>query len=478
MDQQIIGREMEISILKKILQSDKPELLAIYGRRRIGKTYLIRTYFKRELAFSCSGQHNGKTKEQLINFTDQINTYFPSQKTVLAPSNWQEAFRLLKTGIESLDYEKKKVLFFDELPWLDNHKSGFLSSFSYFWNSFAVSRKDLLVIICGSAASWIIEKVINDKGGLHNRVTQKIRLLPFSLVETEQYLQNRNIKFERYQLLQLYMVMGGVPAYLDQVERGKSPARNIENICFSKDGMLAGEFDNLYAALFQSPENHIRVIRALAMKNKGLTRTEILKTGRLLSGGAMTTVLNELTESGFIELLYHYGNKEKDSVYHLTDEFSLFYFRFMQHGKTDEKGQWMLIQSSPAYSTWCGYAFENICLKHIKQIKKALDIGAVQTTASAWSHTGSEGDNGAQIDLLIDRADQCINICEIKFSKTPFTINKKYAAELRRKLAVFRQHGNSRKTLMLTFITSYGLIDNDYREELADSEITMDALFT
>ena len=477
MGNEIIGRENEIIILEKLLVSKKPELLAIYGRRRIGKTYLIKTYYKESLSFSCSGQHNGKTQEQLINFTEELNTYFPEKKKMLAARTWQEAFQFLKECVNSIDHRRKKVIFFDELPWLDSHKSRFLSSFSYFWNSYASEKKDLLVIICGSAASWIIEKIVNSKGGLHNRITQKIRLLPFSLLETEQYLKKRNINIERYQLLQLYMVMGGVPAYLDAIERSKSAGQNIENICFLKDGLLVNEFDNLYAALFHNPEKHIQVIRALAKKNKGITRSEILNTTKLLTGGGITTVLNELTESGFIERLFLFGDKQKDNVYRLTDEFSLFYFKFMEHQRRQENGQWLLKQTTASYISWCGYAFENICLKHIAQIKRALQVGAVQSTESAWSHQGTKEKYGGQIDLLIDRADQTITICEIKFSTRPFVINKKYATELRRKMDVFRQHTNTRKTILMVFITTYGLTRNDYAEELSDDEITMNGLF-
>jgi AAA+ ATPase superfamily predicted ATPase len=473
----IIGREAEIKILQRLLHSEEPELLAIYGRRRVGKTFLIKTYYKEYLAFSCSGQYNGKTREQLTNFIEQLNVYFPQNKELLHAETWQFAFKRLRSSLESIRGSKKKVIFFDELPWLESHKSGFLSSFSYFWNEFASQRNDLLVVICGSAASWIIDKVVNNKGGLHNRITQRIRLLPFTLQETEIYLKHRNIRLERYQLLQLYMMMGGVPAYLNSVERGKSVAQNIEAICFSKDGALAGEFDNLYAALFNTPEKHIQVIQALARKNTGLTRSGILKTGKLLTGGNITNVLNELVESGFIQRTLPYGKKEKDSLYRLSDPFSLFYYKFMHTQKGNEIGQWISRQATAGYLSWCGYAFENICFSHLDQVKKALQIGAVQSTASSWRQTGTSSEPGAQIDLLLDRADQCINICEMKFSTQPFAIDKKYARELEQKLAAFRQNSRSRKTLFLTFITTYGLSDTIYKEQLADEDITMDALF-
>lgn len=445
--------------------------MAIYGRRRVGKTFLIKQYYHRHIIFSCTGQDKGKTQEQLINFASQLNVHFPNNQIMLAPTSWQEAFMALSERIESIKGHGKKVLFFDELPWLDNHKSGFLSAFGYFWNTYAERRSDLLVVICGSAASWIINKVVNNKGGLHNRITQRIRLLPFTLNETKAYFQYRNINLEHYEILRLYMVLGGVPHYLNSVERGLSADQNIERSCFSKDGALVNEFTNLYSALFNNPHKHIGVIRALARKNKGLTRSEILATGKLATGGSITTVLTELEESGFIQRTLPFGKKEKDSLFRLADEYSLFYLKFM------EKPGGNQFHQSQAYTAWCGYSFENICIKHIDQIKKALQIGGVYTTISSWIQAGKEAVGGAQIDLLIDRADNCINICEIKFSTAPFEIGKKYAEILQNKMSVFRQVTASKKTLFLTFVTTYGVVANDYKTQRVDAEITMAALF-
>jgi hypothetical protein len=337
-------------------------------------------------------------------------------------------------------------------------------------------RSDILVVICGSAASWIIDKVVNNKGGLHNRITQRIRLLPFTLKETETYLQQRNIKLDHYQIVQLYMVMGGVPAYLRAIERGLSAEQNIDNCCFSKDGILVNEFNNLYAALFNNPHKHIEVIRALSRKNKGLTRSEILMTSQLETGGAITIVLNDLEESGFIQKIYPFGKKEKDSLFRLVDEFSLFYLKFMQKGEAP-KAAWTGLQKSPTYVGWCGYAFENICLKHVNQIKKALQIGGVNSGISSWYQPGNDNDNGAQIDLILDRADMSINVCEIKFTTKPFVIDKKYASDLQNKMMVFRNKTNTKKALFLTFISTYGVFNNDYKIQRVDAEVTMKSFF-
>lgn len=479
MNSLIIGREQEIKILDRLLNSKDAELLAIYGRRRVGKTFLIRSYYKQHLVFGCTGQYNGKTRAQLINFAEQLNLHFPEKKTIVAPATWQEAFSTLRECIDSIKGNKKKVIFFDELPWLDSRRSGFLSAFGYFWNTYVDRRSDILVVICGSAASWIIDKVVNNKGGLHNRITQRIRLLPFTLHETQAYLQQQNINLDNYQILQLYMVMGGVPAYLKAVERGLSAEQNIESCCFSKDGVLTNEFHNLYPALFNNPQDHIEVIRALSQKSKGLTRSQLLKASKLLTGGSATTVLTELEESGFIQKTYPFGKKEKDSLYRLIDEYSLFYLRFMEKEgqQSYKKIGWSSMQKTPAHTAWGGYAFENICIKHVDQIKKALQIGGVYTTFSSWIQTGKGKDRGAQIDLVIDRADKCINICEMKFSTTPYLIDKKYADSLQNKVMQFRQSTQTNKTLFLTFITTYGVVDNDYKTQRVDAEVRAASLF-
>jgi len=476
---QIVGREDEIKILQRLLESREAELLALYGRRRVGKTYLIRSYYKSNIVFSCTGQYNGKTRDQLANFTEQLNHHFPARNSLLVPATWQEAFVRLREHLETLKEGGKKVLFFDELPWLDTHKSGFLSAFGYFWNTYASLRGDMLVVICGSAASWIIDKVVNNRGGLHNRITQRIRLLPFTLHETQVYLSRRNINLDPYQVLQLFMVMGGVPAYLNSVERGLSAAQNIEKCCFSKDGPLTNEFENLYSSLFVNPDRHVEIIRALGRKNKGLTRSEILATTKLLTGGSLTTALNELEESGFIQRTFPFGKKEKDSLFRLSDEYSLFYLRFLdKHAENNLlKAGRPAFQQTPAYKTWCGYAFENICFKHINEIKRALQIGGVNSTISSWHHSGSGDLPGAQIDLLVERADHCINICEMKFSTTPFLIDKKYAEALQNKIHAFRRATGTKKTLFLTFVTTYGVLDNDYKVQGVDAEVTMNALF-
>jgi hypothetical protein len=476
MSERLIGRFDEIKLLSDALQSNEAELIAVFGRRRVGKTFLIQHVVKSNLVFECSGIHNSSLSKQLINFTNSLASagYIGNGKR---PSDWFQAFQWLTDLLKTKNGSKKKVLFLDEFPWLHTHRSGFLQAFEHFWNTFASRQENLVVIICGSAASWMIKNVVNNRGGLHNRITKRIRLLPFTLMESESYLRSRDIRLDRYQLLQLYMVMGGIPQYLKEVRKGESATQAIDRICFTKDGLLHDEFKNLYYSLFELAGKHIDIIRALAQKSMGLTRNEIIESCRITSGGRASIMLNELEESGFITPFIPFNKTKKEFIYRLTDEYSGFYLRFIEHGKFHGTGSWITLSREPSMKSWSGYAFESICLKHIRQIKKALEIGAVYTEISAWRTKPVSGDKGAQIDLLIDRQDRCINVCEIKYSSGEFTIDKKYQEELSNKLNVFRTQTKTNKTLFLTMITTFGVKENVYKTQIVQNELTMNELF-
>lgn len=373
--------------------------------------------------------------------------------------------------------KERKVVFFDEFPWINTPRSGFLAAFENFWNSWASRQNNLVVIICGSAATWMIQKVINNRGGLHNRVTRRIRLLPFTLKETEAFLKGRKINLNRYQVLQLYMAMGGIPQYLKEIERGESAIQTIDRLCFTKDGLLHDEFKSLYHSLFDEATDHMEVVRELAKKASGLTRGEIMAACKLTSGGGVSQLLEELTESGFITPYIPFGKTRKDAVYKLTDEYSLFYVRFIENRRQEGMGTWIRLSTGSSWKSWSGYAFESICQKHFPLLKKALRIEGVYTEASVWRSKSGKGIRGAQIDLLIDRQDQCINICEMKFSVNAFEITGSYAEELQNKLNVFKDMTKTRKTLFLTMVTTYGVKNSDSYTGLIQQEITMDALF-
>ena len=473
----VIGRNEEKLLLKKIENSGDPELVAVYGRRRIGKTFLIRNGFSQGPVFEFSGTHNATLNQELENFSLAL-TKASGGLQLAIPNSWIQAFQMLTQYITPLLKKERKVIFFDEFPWINSPRSGFLPAFESFWNSFASKEKNLVVVICGSAASWMIKKVVNNRGGLHNRVTRRIRLLPFTVAETAEYLKSRKIKLDKYQVLQIYMAMGGIPQYLKEIEPGESSAQAIDKLCFTKDGLLTDEFKNLYYSLFDSAENHIDIIRALAKKGKGLTRTEIIEACKLTSGGYTTQLLDELKESGFITPYVPFGKTSKDSIYKLTDEYSLFYIKFIENSRARGQGAWLMFSSGASWKSWSGIAYESICMKHIDQIKDAIGIRNIYSEISVWRYQPKTTDEqGTQIDLLIDRADKCINLCEMKFTSNPFEVTKPYAKELDTKLEIFQTQTKTKKSIFTTMVTTYSIKNIKSYPGLIQEEVNMDALF-
>ncbi|MEO5683985.1 MAG: ATP-binding protein [Chitinophagaceae bacterium] len=474
--EKLTGRDAEKSILQETLASSSPELVALFGRRRVGKTFLIRQYLQKELAVEFTGMREASLAQQLGNFTRVLGKAAGNDKLYRVPANWSDAFQLLNHLLTPKLAAGKAVVFLDEFPWLNTHKSGFVQAFDHWWNSWGNTQSNLVVVICGSAASWMIKHVVNDKGGLHNRITRKIKLQPFNLYETEQYLQARNIHLDRYQVLQLYMVMGGIPHYLKEIKKGESATQAIDRICFTKDGALQGEFKNLYHSLFDDATRHLAVVRVLAKNNSGLTRNQILAETGLQSGGWITELLEELIESGFVAAWLPFDKKSKDAIYKLADEFTHFYLKFMERSRSSGSGSWQSFSTGQSWRSWSGVAFERVCLKHTAQLKKALGIAAVYTEESAWRHLPKTG-KGAQIDLLIDRRDFVINLCEMKYAESVFVIDKGYAAELENKIQVFKTATGTNKSIFLTLVTSFGIRENEYAVKLVQNAVKMDALF-
>lgn len=474
----MIGRQSERALLNKKLRNKKAEMVAVVGRRRVGKTFLIREFFNEYIVFEFTGTQYADKENQLLKFSDKLNQYKKDEIPTAIPEDWAAAFKQLKAHLQSLRKSKRKpVIFFDELPWIDSPRSGFLNEFAYWWNDWAC-RQNMVVVICGSAASWMIDRVVNNKGGLHNRITEYIHLKPFTLAEVKQYVHTVNPALDNYQLLQLYMSIGGIPHYLQHIQKGESATQTINRLCFQKDGILRNEFNNLYAALYEGHERHVAVVKALSTKWKGLTRMEISALTDLSNGGGLTQILTELTTASFIMPILPFGKKKKDTLFRLVDEYSLFYMTFIKGKRAGKKEIWLQTSREQFYKIWRGYAFENICIKHAEAIKKALGISGILTEVSGYrNHRKKEGE-GIQIDMLIDRADQCINLCEIKFYNDEINLTKEDAEKLRRRRTRFLQFSKTRKTVFNTLITTYGINSNQHSLGQVDYEVTMDALFS
>ena len=476
MDKTFIGREKEQEILQDALDSYEAEMVAVIGRRRVGKTYLVNTFYEERMVFDVTGIQNGELEDQVGRFVKNLKEYSNSEIDLPSPTGWFQAFDMLQEYIKTLSKDRKHVIFFDELPWLATHKSKFLQAFGYFWNDWA-SKQNLVVVICGSAASWMIRNVVNNTGGLYNRITKRIYLQPFTLGETERYLRTKNMTFTRYQIVQIYMAMGGIPHYLKEIKRGKSAIQNINDICFSMNGLLRNEFSRLYPSLFPNAERHFQIIRALAKKQKGLTRQEIVKQTKLSDGGSLTRVLEELTHSGFITPFRTFGNRNKKKLYRLTDEYSLFYLKYIEGKEFEGHDIWQHLSQTQTYKITSGYAFESICLKHVPQIKKALSIAGIYSLSSSFYKKGTVDEKDLQIDLLIDRNDRVINLFEVKFYNDEFTLTKAYTQELRQKMNRFQNLTKTKKQLFWVFITSFGLRMQEYSLDVVNKSLTLDDLF-
>ena len=470
----MVGRIRERQELEASLSADEAQLIAVCGRRRVGKTYLVRESFHGKFFFEHAGIMHGTMVEQLAEFADSLRR--AGLKDVPELGGWREAFNELERLIGMGRGRGKKVVFIDEMPWMDTPKSGFLKAFEVFWNGWCSGRKDVVFVICGSATSWIVKKVFRNKGGLYNRATGRIFLEPFTLSECRELMESRGIELGDDDLAEAYMIFGGVPYYWTLLAKGRSLAQNIDQLCFAAKGKLRQEFGELYASLFENGGMHLKLIQELARHKNGMTQKELLAAAGVSSGGNGKRYLEELEQSGFVRKFTSYGKRKRDSQYQLIDCFTLFHLKFIGGESNPDEQYWQHSVNSPKVNAWRGLAFERVCFWHVRQIKKALGVSGVVTQVYCWRHVADDVyPVGAQIDMLIERADHVVNVCEMKFSARPFSIDKDYLERLKSKMGAFEQVTKTRSAIHLTFVTTAGLLQNKY-SGVVQSEVTLDDL--
>jgi hypothetical protein len=466
----IIGRAREKEILDDAINSNRSELIAIYGRRRIGKTYLIREYYSKHIIFKVTGLSSGTRDAQIKNFMLKLSEVTDDFKKEKLPSDWLDAFNYLKQFIERRKVSKKnKVIFIDEFPWIDTLRSGFLPAFENFWNDYCTTRDDLVVVVCGSAASYMVKSIVFNKKGLSKRITKTIKLNAFNLQETKEFFDYKKIPMEKMELLKIYMAFGGIAEYLENIKKGESSVTAIDRMCFQKDAYLENEFDEVFKSLFEENSFHHKIMIILSKnKKKGMSRDEIIKELKISSGGRFSASLDDLIYSGFI-LKYdaHEGNKKR-TLHRIYDEFCMFYLQFMA---TFKGSSWTQIYQKQEYITWCGYAFETICLKHRSEIKKALKCDQIRSNNYSWYNPN------AQVDLVIDRDDATVNLCEMKFYNDEFNMDETYLKRLRKKETEFKTSTQTKKGIRTAMITTWGVKENKYSQAILVDNITMDCLF-
>ena len=474
----MIGRKQESEELNRIYNRNKAELVAIYGRRRVGKTYLVDETFEGRITFRHAGlspadeDSKGLLKLQLEHFYNSLD--IQGMEKCEKPTSWLEAFLLLEKFLLAKDDGSRQLVFLDELPWLDTPKSGFIRAFEAFWNTWACHRKNLMVIVCGSANSWIQDKLINNHGGLYNRVTYEMKLAPFNLCECEQLYKEYNVNMSRYDIVQSYMIFGGIPFYMGYVNPKMSLAQNVDNLFFNRNAVLRDEYNKLFSSVFVNPEAVKNIVKLLYTRNAGFTRKEIVEKLNITDGGRLSRNLNALISSDFVIKYVPFGFGKREEHYKLIDPFCIFYLHFIEGQRNNEKF-WQQNSTSASISSWRGFAFENVCFNHVEQIKYALGIPAVITEASAWSKKEDDTE-GVQIDLLITRNDNVINMCEIKYYSGPYKVDKDYYAKLLRRQSVLMEKVSPKVSIHSTLITTFGLVDNEYSGAFVNT-ITLNDLF-
>ncbi len=470
----LIARSAEIRRLQNCLNDSRPQLIILYGRRRVGKTYLINSFFGGRFDFKMTGAYQESRETQLRNFAEELS--YQTKETFDPPKDWIAAFWLLRRYLADLPKDEKHIVFFDELPWMDTPSSGFLPAFEHFWNDFGSSLDNLVFVVCGSAASWMTKNIAQNKGGLFNRQTCSIYLQPFTLKETEDYLHAKGIEWSRYDIVECYMILGGIPFYLSLLEADRSLTENIDNLFFRKRAELWNEFDQLYRTLFGNSDPYIRIVEVLSGKRSGLTRNEIIQAAALPDNGALTRMLGNLESSGFLRVSASYGKRKREMLYQLCDYYSLFWFRFLKDYRGRDEHYWTNSYGSPEKRVWAGLTFEQVVKDHIGQVKQALGIAGVLSEESAWAVKGTGSASGAQIDLIIDRRDHVTDLCEIKYSEKEYEIDKAYDMNLRSKREAFRESTHTTKTLRIVMITTYGVVRNKY-SGIVSNQVVLDDLF-
>ena len=476
MRKMLIGREQEIAMLEGYAQSGRAEFVAVYGRRRVGKTFLVNQLFAGRLTFTMTGVMDGDKRAQMHAFMDAMD--MSGNTLQKAPHDWYEAFQQLRRYLTAQmeKTEGRTIVFIDELPCLDTRNSDFISALGYFWNSWASLQERLMLIVCGSATSWMMKNIIDSHGGLHNRITHEMHLHEFTLHEVESYFHANNFVWDRLMVLQTYMVMGGVPYYLSLLDPAKSLAQNIDHLFFRPDGEMRREFQRLYKTLFSTPEPYITIIETLFNRKQGMTRDEIAKATGKDANGRLTQILQNLVDSDIVRF-YHTKQKKisaRGGIYQLMDFYSIFYLQFV-NGKASDEYFWTKSLNTPLVNNWLGLSFERVCLSHIQQIKQALHIDTIRTAHFAWR--SNDAIQKAQIDMVIERADRMVNVCEAKYSERPYLIDKSEYERLQDRIALYQQQTNTKGGILPTFITTYGLQRNAYSEHIPCS-ISLDGLFT
>lgn len=472
---EMVGRVQERRCLDRCDGSDKSELVCVYGRRRVGKTFLVEQTLGPFFAFHVVGSKDAATSSQLREFGLELTDRGDPNPN--PPADWREAFNRLYKVITAPDAPRsphgKAVVFIDEFPWFAKQRSDFLSAFSTFWNRRSTTGQKLLVVICGSATSWVIEHVLESAGDMAARVTESIFLKPFALAETKEYFDSRGFGWDERSLIETQMVFGGLPYFFSLMSPHQSLAQSIDRLCLRPRAQLRDETMILLESTMRRSRLYVELFALLAQHRYGVPKAEAM---RLLghSTNQFIKATAEAVKCGYVHEYKNLSKPQNPKYLMLVDPFILFHYRLIEPAHGDSPRSWAdFVADQERYTAWRGNAFEIVCLQHVRQLKSALGIGGVLTKEYPWASARKAG--GAQVDLVIERADRIVNLCEMKFTDAPYELTSAVEQELVRKREVFREETGTRLALKTVLVSAQGTAG--YHDSQIAQIITADDLF-
>lgn len=475
----LIGRKKEIQELEKAYRSGQFEFIALYGRRRVGKTYLVSQVFEDRISFRHAASPNDEERQDEKGLLKmQLEVFYGSLlaqglKESKKPNSWVEAFLLLIRLFEGKDPAERWVIFLDEFPWMDTKRSNFIEAFSWFLNFWAANQKNLMIIAAGSSTSWMLNNLIHSTGGLYNRVTNPIRLSPFRLQETEQFFREKGFDLSRYSIARIQMAFGGIPYYLNFLDRGEGLSRFVDRMLFEKGAKLGLEYDTLFRSSFEKGDLARKIAEYLGKRSSGYTRKEIVEGLKISDGKAVKDALDALQEGDFVLEYVPYKEAQNKKRYRLIDPFCIFYLHFVA-GKRSLDPSFFADSVEP--NSWIGAAFENLCAAHLEQIKRALVISKLSSIEFSLVFPKEEDKKGAQVDLVLVRKDRIVNLCEMKFYGKPYVQTEKEHHSLTNRVARLKETLPATYSIAPVLITVFEPSSGGYPDDYVQV-LTLDDLF-
>jgi AAA+ ATPase superfamily predicted ATPase len=406
---QFIGRKVEIAQLTALIDLPRPSIAVIYGRRRVGKSELIRHVTQGKNVLSFEGLEGQPKHKQIKNFLFQLSAQSNIREKNI--SDWPDALILLRT----LTQDGQWIIILDEFQWMANYQNELVSVIKMIWEKYLSQNPDLTLILCGSIASFMKSKVLKSSA-LYGRTDYELNLHELNLSEISEFFPGKGSD----EVIDTAMLVGGIPKYLELISEYPSLYDALEPLAFSQDGFFKTEYDRLFASHFGKKPIFMKIIQTLATNPYGLTTGKLAKEMQVASGGTLCHQLDDLESAGFLHSIIPFDKPEGSKLrkYILMDAYVRFYHSIIRGSMketTPPNTQFHAIMSSPRYAAWAGMAFEFLCMRHHKEISRILGFHGIPYTAGPFFQRKTLDTPGVQIDLLFERSDKILVLCEMKY---------------------------------------------------------------